>query len=63
MKKIIVPLFVLMVILCSCTTSKSVVSNSADLSKYQYAALSDVMDYSGPPTMMDIEVHIYNALE
>ncbi|MBP5420267.1 MAG: hypothetical protein J6Y72_10705 [Bacteroidales bacterium] len=53
----------IVVSLVSCTTSKTTVSNSADLSKYKYASLSDVMSYGGSASMMDIEVLIYDAIE
>lgn len=49
--------------LLSCTTSRTVVSDSADLEKYQYASLVDVMDYKGSAALMDMEVHIYDAVE
>ena len=46
----------------SCTTSKSFVSNSANLEKYNYATITNVMDYGGSATMLNIEVEIYDAL-
>lgn len=46
----------------SCTTSKSFVSNSANLEKYNYATITNVMDYRGSATMLNIEVEIYDAL-
>ena len=49
--------------LMSCTTSRTIVSNSADLKKYQYASLVDVMDYKGSAALMDMEVQIYDAVE
>lgn len=49
--------------LLGCTTGKFVVSDSADLSKYQYASIADVMNYSGAAALMDIEVKVYDALE
>ncbi len=55
----------LITLLCfvSCTTSQSVVSDSANLDKYKYASLTDVMNYDGSAALMDIEVKIYDALE
>lgn len=47
----------------SCTTSRTIVSNSANLQKYKYASLTDVMNYNGSAALMDIEVQVYNALE
>lgn len=50
-------------LLLSCTTSRTTVSNTTDLSKYKYASLTDVMNYNGAASLMDIEVKIYDALE
>ena len=47
----------------ACTTSKTVVSNSADLNKYEFASITDVMNYSGSASLMDLEVRVFNALE
>lgn len=49
--------------LMSCTTSKSVVSKTADIRKYEYVTITDVMGYNGSPSLMDAEIHIYDALE
>lgn len=46
----------------ACTTTKSVVSSSANLEKYNYATITNVMDYSGAAGLMNIEVEIYDAL-
>ncbi len=55
--------FILMVLcLTSCTTSRTIVSNSAELDKYKYASLTDVTSYNGSAALMDIEVKIYDAL-
>lgn len=51
------------VILSGCTTSKTTVSRSADLSRYAYASLVDVMNYQGSAELMDAEVKIYDAVE
>lgn len=64
MKKILL-LFVLTLTfsLSSCyTTSRAVVSDSANLAKYNYAAMTDVIGYTGSAALMDLEVSIYNAL-
>ena len=55
---ILFPLFLL-----SCTTSKTTVSQSANLMKYQYASLTDVMSYHGSASIMDAEVKIYDAID
>jgi len=63
MKKSSLLLIVFAICLISCTTSKFVVSNSANLEKYKYASLTDIMNYNGSAALMDIEVKIYDALE
>jgi len=63
MKKILVPLsIIILACLVACTTSRTVLSDTADLSKYKYASLTDVMNYSGSANMMDLEVEIYDAI-
>lgn len=62
MKKYILFL-TLIVIVTSCTTSKSTISSSANLSKYIYASMTDVMNYHGYAALMDAEVKIYDAIE
>lgn len=59
---LIIYLYVLLLTLTSCATGKSVVSNTADLSKYEYATLTDVMNYNGSASLMDLEVKIFDAL-
>ena len=53
----------MMFLLYACTTSRTIVSDSVDLSKYEYASLTDVTSYNGSASLMDIEVRIFNALE
>ena len=55
--------FALIIIsLVSCTISKSIISDSAYIQKYQYASITDVMNYSGSASLMDAEVYIYDAV-
>jgi hypothetical protein len=64
MKKIYI-LFVCIMVFClsACyTTNNAVVTNSVNLSKYNYATITNVMDYGGSAALMDLEVRIYNAL-
>lgn len=49
--------------LISCTASKTTISQSAELSKYKYASLTDVMNYQGSASLMDAEVKIYDAID
>lgn len=56
-------LIMLLCVLVSCTTSKTTISQTADLSKYEYASLTDVMNYKGSASLMDAEVKIYDAID
>ncbi len=56
-------ILLLCICLVSCTTSKTTVSQSADLSKYKYASITDVMNYQGSAALMDAEVKIYDAID
>lgn len=58
--------FILLILCCiveSCTTSKTTISQSANLAKYKYASLTDVMNYQGAASLMDAEVKIYDAID
>jgi len=63
MKQVQPLLFLLIFLLASCTTSKTTVSQSADLTKYEYASLTDVMNYQGSAVLMEAEVKIYDAID
>ena len=54
--------FVLMV-MAGCTTSKSIVSQGADLSKYKYVALIDNDTYRMPPELVQYQIQLYDAVE
>ncbi len=54
---------VFLFILSSCVAGKTVVSDSADLDRYEYAALTDVMNYNGDAALMELEVKIFDVLE
>jgi hypothetical protein len=62
MKKIAFLFAISLCIFTSCTTSRVVVSNSANLAGYNYATMTDVMGYSGSAALMDMEVRVYDAL-
>ena len=63
MKKLhVILLSVFLFAFMACTTSRTVVSDSADLSKYKYATISDVMNYAGSAALMDMEVKVYDVL-
>jgi len=63
MKQVKHLLFLLMILLASCTTSETTISQSANLTKYEYASLTDVMSYKGSAALMDAEVKIYDAID
>lgn len=54
-------LMMLCLLMASCTTSRTTVSQPADLSKYKYATMVDVMSYHGLAALMDAE--IYDAID
>jgi hypothetical protein len=47
----------------SCTTSKSVVSQNADLSKYEYASIINNDTYHIPAQLMEYEIQLFDAVE
>ncbi len=62
MKKIIFFLLSLFV-MCSCTTSKTVVSQNANLSKYEYASIINNETYHIPAELMEYEIQLFDAVE
>ncbi len=63
MKKTLFLAVFLITALVSCTTSRSTVSASADLSKYQYASVIDVVSDQSSASMVEAEVKIFDALD
>lgn len=63
MKSKIILVTFLLLCMISCTTSRTVISDTANLGKYKYASLADVMGYNGSASLMDIEVQIYDAID
>lgn len=53
----------LSMILASCTVSKSVVSQGADLTKYKYVTVIDNNTYRMPPELMQYQIQLYDAVE
>lgn len=47
----------------ACTTSKSVVSQNVDLSKYEYASVINNDTYHIPAELMEHEIQLYDAVE
>lgn len=47
----------------SCTTSKSVVSQNTDLSKYRYASVINNDTYHIPAELMEYEIMLFDAVE
>lgn len=47
----------------SCTTSRSVVSQNADLSKYRYASVINNDTYHIPAELMEYEIMLFDAVE
>lgn len=55
--------FTVLLILAACTTSKSTVSNSVNLSKYEYASVINNETYHIPAELMEYEIQLYDAVE
>ena len=55
----------LMVVLAlsACTTSKSTISKSVNLSKYEYASIINNNTYHIPAELMEYEIMLYDAVE
>ncbi len=62
-KAIITFLFFIGIVASSCTTSKSVVSQNVDLSKYEYASIINNDTYHIPAQLMEYEIQLYDAVE
>lgn len=54
---------VVAIVLTACTTSKSTVSNSVDLSQYEYASIINNDTYHIPAELMEYEIQLYDAVE
>ena len=64
MNKIIITfLFLFLITASSCTTSKSVVSQNVDLSKYEYASIINNDTYHIPAQLMEYEIQLFDAVE
>lgn len=59
----IIVVFAVGMLLASCTTSKSIVSNHADLSKYEYAYIINNDTYHIPAELMEYEILLFDAVE
>ncbi len=65
MKNFTTTIFALMiaVLLSGCTTSKSTISNSVNLSKYEYASVINNATYHIPAELMEYEIMLFDAVE
>lgn len=62
-KVIVILLFLISIVVSSCTTSKSVVSQNVDLSKYEYASIINNDTYHIPAQLMEYEIQLFDAVE
>ena len=62
MLSVFIGIFLLM-FLTNCTTSKSVVSQGANLSKYKYVAIINNDTYRIPPELMQYHIQLYYEVE
>ena len=61
-----VSIYVVLLACClfaACTTSKSTVSQSVDLSKYKYASIINNDSYHIPAELMEYEIQLFDAVE
>ena len=52
-----------LILLCSCTTSKTVISQNVNLSKYEYASIINNETYHIPAELMEYEIQLFDAVE
>lgn len=58
-----ISLYLTILLISSCTSSRSVVSQSADLSKYEYASVINNETYHIPAELMEYEIQLFDAVE
>ena len=64
MNKVIVTFLLLIgIVASSCTTSKSVISQKADLSRYEYASIINNDTYHIPTQLMEYDFFFFDAIE
>ena len=64
MNKVIVTFLLLIgIVASSCTTSKSVISQKADLSRYEYASIINNDTYHIRAQLMEYEIQLFDAIE
>jgi len=51
------------IVVSSCTTTKSVVSQNVDLSRYEYASIINNETYHIPAQLMEYEIQLFDAIE
>ena len=64
MNKVIVTFLLLIgIVASSCTTSHSVISQKAHLSRYEYASIINNDTYHIPAQLMEYEIQLFDAIE
>ncbi len=65
MKNFTTTIFALVIafLLTDCTTSKSTISNSVNLSKYEYASVINNATYHIPAELLEYEIMLFDAVE
>lgn len=56
-------LLLAIILLSTCTTSKSTVSSTVDMSKYEYASVINNDTYRIPPELIEYEIQLFDAVE
>ncbi|MDE6804453.1 MAG: hypothetical protein K2J29_07465 [Muribaculaceae bacterium] len=60
--KCFLPILAIILLLPSCTTSKTTVSTTVDLSKYEYASVINNDTYHIPAELMEYEIQLFDAV-
>ncbi len=60
---LIYSLSLLCMLVSACTTSKSTVSSTADMSKYRYASVINNDTYHIPAELIEYEIQLFDAIE
>lgn len=55
--------YIAIIMLASCTTSKSTISNNVNLAQYEYASIINNETYHIPAELMEYEIQLFDAVE
>lgn len=58
-----ISLLAALILMVTCTTSKSTISTNVDLSRYEYASIINNDTYHIPAELMEYEIQLFDAVE